>query len=238
MNRHKRQEKKEKRKEKKESDAPKDVIDHSMQTANRMWSDIKDRVRDNPDFANYSDSKKIEIYSEGEFAEFYTAFPIVSRYMICMGQFTNKAFKRFLLKCQNMQGRMRYMKGKEKEEEWTKRQADYVRYLWESYQKQVFSANEAQQVWQHAYQTLKKEFNDFNKMKEETEKRLAEEGKVNQAEVAKEMLTRMATGEQSLDPETTKELIAKLKLALVKQNHIKVMKQIDNEIERIRPTRF
>ena len=239
MSRHKRQLVKSKKlNESKEvhEEPAKDVIEHSMRTANKMWNDIKKRVKDNPDFVNYSDSKKVEIYSSSEFSEFYTAFPIVSRYMICMGQFTNKAFKRFLLKCKNMQNSTRFSKNKE--EDWTKRQADYVRYLWESYQTQTFSSNESQQIWQHAYQTLKQEFKDFSQMKDDTEKRLETEGKNNKAEVVKEMLKRMANKEQSLDEATSEKLLQKLKTALIIQNRNKLISQIDSDVERTRPTRF
>jgi hypothetical protein len=75
-------------------------------------------------------------------------------------------------------------------------------------------------------------------MKEDTEKRLDEEGKNNKAEVVKEMLRRMANEEQSLDGETTKDLVNRLKNELIKQKRKKLIAQIDSDVERIRPTRF
>ena len=73
-----------------------DVNTTQINKANEMWKDLKNRVKSNPKFAELPDSKKIEIYQKSEFKEFYTNFPIVSRYMICMGQFSVNAFRRFL----------------------------------------------------------------------------------------------------------------------------------------------
>ena len=143
---------------------PDQPIELSMQMANEMWDDLKKRVRADPSFIQLKDHEKVEVYQKTKFKDFYESFPIVCRYMLCMGQFSNKAFLRYLKKCEAMQPHKNPNKKREKgeaEDEWVKRQADYVRYLWESYQKQHFDKRDSNNIWQHAYQTLKQEFQDF-----------------------------------------------------------------------------
>ncbi len=226
------------------------VIDENtahINNASELWQDIKKRVRDDTDFVSLPDSKKIEIYQKSEFKDFYTNFPIVCRYMICMGQFSMKAFKRFLKKTQNMlklqqeQRQSRPITEKPKtnsEDEWVKRQADYVRYLWEAYQKSNFSTIEAQRVWQHAYTTLTKEFSDFKDLHKEIEEKLKVDGKTNKSEVVREMLSRVANEEQSFDEKTNEELIIKLNKQVIAQRRRNLLQQIKNDVETMLPTRI
>lgn len=214
------------------------TMETSIKQANELWDDLKKRVKDNPEFASLSDSKKIEIYQKSEFKEFYVNFPIVCRYMICMGQFSNKAFHRYLTKCETTtQPDVKREKGFA-ENEWVKRQADYVRYLWESYQKPHFKSSDAQQIWQHSYDTLKKEFDDFRDMHADVEKKLESDGRHNKAEMVKELLTRMSKQEQSLDQDTTTQLIDKLQTQLIQQRRKKLLTQINSDVELIPPTRI
>lgn len=227
-----------------------EVVDENSVHINKaaeLWQDIKKRVNDDPSFASLPDSKKIEIYQKSEFKDFYTNFPIVCRYMICMGQFSMKAYKRFLKKTQNMlklqqeQRQNRPLTEKPKtnsEDEWIKRQADYVRYLWEAYQKSNFSTLEAQRVWQHAYTTLTKEFSDFKDLHKEIEEKLKVDGKANKSEVVREMLSRVANEEQAFDKKTNDALIKKLNKQVIAQRRRKLLKQIKEDVETILPTRI
>ena len=219
----------------KKPESPKDAMEASIQEANRLWSDLKKRIIDDPEFAEKPDSEKVDLYQKSEFKDFYTNFPIVCRYMICMGQFSNKAFKRFLLKCKAMESR----KGKGSdaaEDALIQRQSDYVRYLWESYQRQHFSTTEAQNVWQHAYQTLIQEFKDFKEMHKEAEEKLKTEQTYNKSAMVKELLKRISNEEQSLDENTTKDLIKKLEEQVNAQRRKNLLSQIKKDIETVPPT--
>jgi hypothetical protein len=214
----------------------KDVIDISIEVANKLWQDLKKRIADDPKFVKKPDAEKIEIYQKSEFKEFYTNYPIVCRYMVCMGQFSNKAFKRYLLKCKTMSSQKDNAKHNS-EDEWVQRQADYIRYLWEAYQKQHFNASDAQEIWKHAYNTLTQEFADFKKLHEEVENKLKIDEKYNKSSMVKELLQRLSTSEQTLDSNTTTTLIKKLENKLYIQRKNSLITQIDKDVKKIEPTR-
>jgi hypothetical protein len=209
------------------------IMDANINIANKLWDDIKKRVADDPEFVKKSDNEKIELYQTSEFKDFYVNFPIVSRYMICMGQYSNKAFKRFLIKCKTMHDVKPSIAKKNTEDEWIKRQADYIRYLWESYQRQHFSSTDSQNIWQHAYQTLSQEFKDFKKMHKETEDKLKLNDKYNKTELTKELLNRLSNEDQSLDDDTTKNLLLKLQDKVFTQRKNILIKQINNDVKKI-----
>ena len=214
----------------------KDVIDISIEVANKLWQDLKKRIADDPKFVKKSDAEKIEIYQKSEFKEFYTNYPIVCRYIVCMGQFSNKAFKRYLLKCKTMSSQ-KDNANHNSEDEWVQRQADYIRYLWEAYQKQHFNASDAQEIWKHAYNTLTQEFADFKKLHEEVENKLKIDEKYNKSSMVKELLQRLSTSEQTLDSNTTTTLIKKLENKLYVQRKNSLITQIDKDVKKIEPTR-
>jgi hypothetical protein len=217
----------------------KDHIEVSTLVATKMWNDIKKRVTEDPKFVGLPDTEKVAIYQNSEFKEFYTEFPIVSRYMVCMGQFSSKALKKYLLKCKNVQHDP--VKSREKgytEDQWVQRQADYVRYLWESYQRQHYSPSESTNIWNHAYKTLKQEFKDFRNMHEEIENKLKDSDKSNKGEMVKELLKRLTTQEQTFNNEdTTNTLVDKLKEQVLEQRKKNLIKSINEDIEQIPPTR-
>ena len=187
------------------------VIDSNIDVAIKLWNNIKKKVTEDPTFVKMSDTDKISLYQKSEFTNFYTEFPIVSRYMICMGQFSVNAFKKYLLKCKNVEHDS--IKSKERgysEDQWIQRQSDYVRYLWESYQKINFSKIESDDIWKNTYEILKQEFKDFKDLHKNIEDKLDKEKITNKEEMVKELLSRLANNEQSLDDTTTKNLIASL----------------------------
>jgi hypothetical protein len=218
------------------ADESKDLAELNIELANKLWKDLKDRIKDNPSFIKKSDAEKIETYQTSEFKVFYTNFPIVCRYMICMGQFSNKAFKRYLMKCKMMENKR--TPDYNAEDEWVKRQADYVRYLWEAYQKQHFNANDAKNIWQHAYKTLSQEFVDFKKLHTEVEAKLKNDDQYNKASMVKELLQRVSNEEQSLDSDTTNTLIKKLEDKLYIQRKKKLLDQIIKDVKKIEPSRI
>jgi hypothetical protein len=214
-----------------------DKNDPNIKCANDLWVDLKKRVASDPTFAELPDKEKVEIFQNGEnkiYKEFYNTYPIVCRYMICMGQFSNIAFKRFLEKCKNME---KTLSKEDKEEQWVMRQADYVRYLWEAYQKNRFDINEAKYVWKHAYETLSKELKDFKNMHDKTEEKLKAEEKYNKSALVKELVKRVANGDQKLSGDSEQHLIKGLKARVAHQRRRKLLDSIKN-LPRIPPTRI
>lgn len=215
-------------------DVSKDIDKEStdIKFANNLWNDIKRRVKEDPEFVKMSDNEKVDLYRKGEFKDFYTTYPIVCRYMICMGQFSNKAFKRFLSKCKVM---MTQAKQGDGDDQWIMRQADYVRYLWEAYQKGRFTADEAQSIWKHSYDTLAKEFKDFKDMHKETEEKLKKDEMYNKASLVKELAARVANNEQNLSSESERELLGALKVRVAQQRRKLLLESI-NDLPKIQPT--
>lgn len=219
---------------------PTDRIEIAIKEASSMWGDLKDRIKTNPEFIELKDEEKVNIFQK-KYKDFYTEFPIVSRYMVCMGQYSNKAFKRYLIKCKSVKPvpPQERVEGYT-EDQWVQRQADYVRYLWESYQTQHFSSSDAQGIWQHAYQTLKKEFKDFKDMHKVIEEKLKSEDKIGKAELVKELLQRLSdqSSGQSLDDDTTEKLVGMLKEKALNRRKTNLINQINEDVELIPPTRI
>jgi RNA polymerase-interacting CarD/CdnL/TRCF family regulator len=215
---------------------PVDSNEQAIKNATELWNDIKQRIKRTPEFINMSDSEKINIYQKSKFKEFYTSYPIVCRYMICMGQFSVKAFNRFLKKCETMNTFPQKRGSEASEEQWIMRQADYVRYLWESYQKQHFSTVESQNIWKHAYDTLKQEFKEFKDMHKKVEDKLKTDEKFNKAELVKELVNRIANEEQSLSENSTQHLLHNLKVKVLQQRRRNLAEQIKKDVPRVMPS--
>lgn len=153
-----------------------------------------------------------------------------------MGQYSSRAFKRYLIKVQNF----KYPEVREKgymEDQWVRRQADYIRYLWEAYQRGHYNNAEAQSIWQEAYKTLKQEFLDFRDMHENIEKNLEIEKEKHKQELITELMNRLSSGEQSLDSKKMNELIEVLRVQLLQQRKEKVNEQIKEKVTLVNPTR-
>jgi len=232
-----------------QDDTTQDMV---LKTADQIWKLVKEfaknsdsSVRDmSPDdkkayfethnikdikyFMEWSDKAKQEYFRTTlGFDTFMNEFPIVSRYMIVMGQYSAKAFKRMLDRVRKVkhpppQEREKgYM-----EDQWIRRQADYVRFLWEAYQKKHFNNAEAKWVWEDTYKKLKGEFDDFrNKYKQIEEETKKEKERYN-AENAKDLLHRLSTGVQSLEQKETDRLIELLSQKVHKKHVVKVMKEL------------
>jgi len=199
-----------------------DYIEKALADGQKLWNAVKEASKD-PNFAGLPDSKKIDAFAS--FHQFNTEFPIVSRYLICMGQYSGKAFKRQLLKVKNTKHPEVPEKGY-MEDQWVCRQADYVRYLWESYQRGHFNNAEAKAIWDEAYKNLKKEFTDFREMHGKVEKKLEREKAANKSALVSELMERLASGKQSLDDGQMKELIEVLSIQLAYQRKEKLVSQI------------
>lgn len=212
----------------------KEYIDTALTEAQKLWIVIKKKSKD-PEFVKLPDKDKIDSVSL-EFHAFHKEFPIVSRYIVCMGQYSHKAFRRYLIKVKNFKPPENRDKGY-MEDQWVRRQADYVRYLWEAYQRGHFNQSEAKNIWQEAYQTLKKEFVDFKNMHDSIEKDLEKDTAKNKVERVSELMNRLSSGDQSLDDRSMKELLEVMKIQLLQQRKENVTKEITSTVEKIKPSR-
>jgi hypothetical protein len=122
------------------------------------------------------------------------------------------------------------------EDQWIRRQADYVRYLWESYQHGHWNMDDAKYIWDDAYKSLKGEFDDFrDKHKEIEESRKVEEKKLKVSN-AKDLLDRLCTGKQILDQQDEKELLYNLKARLYKRRFSNALKELTTKYDEIPAT--
>lgn len=180
-------------------------------------------------FMPLSDKDKLEYFREKlDCKEFMAEYPIVSRYMIVHGQYSNKAFRRMLEKIRKVvhpppdKREKGYM-----EDQYVRRQADYVRYLWEAYQKGHYNTGEAQAVWESTYKRLKGEFDDFRNKYKDIEESVKLEKKQLAASNAKDLLDRLRTGVQTISNDAdAKKLLYDVKTVLYKRRYLNCLKQL------------
>ncbi len=216
-------------KTKEDFSVPRDKV---LQKASELWNILKEHAKKNPDFKSLEDQEKLDLFrTKFGYALFMDEFPIVSKYMICKGQYSSKAFDRMLSKIEKTvhpppdKREKGYM-----EDQWVRRQADYVQYLWESYQKRHQNTAERQFVWRAAYDNLKKEFDDFRNMHKEVEERVKEEKKTLAGQNVRELLQRVADGQQTLTSEEEQFLVEELrKLSDKKAEGLLDTKEDDNK---------
>ena len=189
------------------------TADELIKMAEEMYKQLKTMAKTDEKFLPLGDKAKLEIFREKlGYNEFMNEYPIMTRYMVCMGQYSSKAFRRFLEKIRmtkhppDGQREKGYM-----EDQWIRRQADYVRYLWEAYQKSHYNTAEASWIWEDAYKNLKGEFDDFRNKYEELKVSTKEEAKKLNGESAKDLLERLQTGKQKLSDADAQLLLKKLK---------------------------
>lgn len=187
------------------------TIDAIVQLGRKLWKAVIKVAKETPDFKEWADKKKLEHFRNGlGYEEFMNEFPIVARYMICMGQFKARALRRMLDKMSRTVDPPVEQQAKNyREDLFCKRQADYIRFLWEEYQSHP-NPEEGRFIWQDAYKRLKGEFDDFRDMYDDTKKRIEEEKEKYKAQNAKELLERLSTGLQHLPEQQTADLVIEL----------------------------
>ena len=205
--------------------------------AAQFWKDVQQYVKTHPEFKNMEDKRKMDFFRDKlGYDMFMSEFPIVSRYMICLGQFNMKAFVRFLDKCEKTIHPPAESREKGyNEDQWVRRQADYVQYLWESYQKGHYNNAEKQWIWQETYKRLKGEFDDFRNMHKDIENKVKEEKVMLQAQNARELLERLVTGQQKLSPEEEVFLLDSLQELSVKRTFSNVLTQLKSKHPEVEP---
>lgn len=201
----------------------KEYIDTALNEAKRIWKDLKSKAKDKV-FMALPDEEKSKIYT-GKYKEFAQEFPIVFRYMVCMGQYKKRAFHRYLLKVKNFKPPTDRSKDY-MEDQWVRRQADYLRYLWEEYVGRGYDNREAKRIWESAYNSLKKEFTDFRDLHAKVEEDLRRQKKKNKTELVSELMGRLSRGEQSIDNDKMAQLVEVMQTQLLRQRKSKTLKEL------------
>jgi hypothetical protein len=193
-----------------------------------MWKKLKETLKEVKEFPEWEDKKKLDYFRDKlKYSEFMTEFPIVSRYLVVMGQYSNKAFSRMLYRIRTVQHPPADKREKGYiEDQWVRRQADYIRYLWEAYQKNHYSTVEAGYVWEDAYTKLKGEFDDFRNKFKKIEEKTKEEKEKFKADNAKDLLKRLSTGKQTLSDGEMNSLMDTLRLKLNRRRFSNVLEQL------------
>ena len=182
-------------------------IAKNKKTAYDFYCAIKELSKDEK-FINANDADKLKQIPL-EFQRFHADFPVVTKYLVCMGQFNMKAYLRYMELVTTPPTEKE--KTMDKEELWIQQQAKYVQFLWESYQKGKESRLESNRVRREAYDTLKKEMEEFKEMQDTIKEELKEENTINKKELTVELLKRLVNQEQSLKEADIQSLITTLK---------------------------
>jgi hypothetical protein len=210
----------------------KEAEDRLFATANEIFDKYKE-VENDKEYMQKTDKQKIEYFRDKlGYVNFFNDFPIMARYMVCTGKYSPKAFRRYLDKCKLVKHPPPEKRPKNyMEDQWIMRQADYVRYLWESEQRGHVDFKRAQAVWEHAYKSLRGEFDDFRDKYKNVEEDVKKDKIKYQAENARELLSRIASGEQQLGERSTYILLQMLKdIAIKKKYKTEVMGELGKKL--------
>lgn len=154
----------------------------SIKLATTIWSKIQSSKKD-PEWNKKTIQEKMQHFeSHPTFGKFTIKHSIPLRYMIQYGEFNLDAFKKYLNALEKV--------GYHSKDDWVKRQADYVKFLWQAYNPHR-NLKEANIEWQIAYQSIKAEMDsfesDYERAKKETENRIAEASR-EKKELLKQLL--------------------------------------------------
>lgn len=201
--------------------------------AERIWYGLN-VVSLNPEFMKLNDEEKLMSIRK-EFMEFSDNFPIVIKFMVCMGQYSRNAFRKFLKICEERLNGAIAMEAAKKEKgymerQWIECQAFYVRFLWEHYNTKHINLKESEAVWKHAVEELTAEFQQFRELHANTEDKVKHDTNRRKTLLLNEMVERIATGEQKLDEQDMQTLVNKLKNTLFKQRYRKVVDSIKSDV--------
>ena len=148
-----------------------------LKDAEVIWSDFNNRLKNDKDFVKLNPDERLEFYQKNN-SNFTMNFPIVLRYMIQLGQFSKKAFSRFIKKLLNNPYRS--------ELEYCERQADYVKYLFMELSPS-HNMKEAQEIWKKSYDMLAKEVEIFKQAEETVKEKMEKNNNQNNLEKREEL---------------------------------------------------
>lgn len=208
-----------------------DYVKVALTEAEQIWINTQILMKTD-DYKTMTDTDKVSLIQK-DFAEFYKNFPIVARYMICLGQYRMKAFRRMLIKCNETKKPKGQENTKDMNEKlWVDRQADYIRFLWEDYQDgNSFDMKDSDDIWTQTHKLLTEEFQQFKDLHDDAEKKIKSDATKHKKELLYEMSSRIISGEQSLTDDTAINLLNKLKAKLFKQRYGSVIKSINTGIQ-------
>lgn len=209
-----------------------DYVKVALIEAEQIWLNVQILMK-SEQYKNMTDDEKISLIQR-DFAEFYKNFPIVSRYMICLGEYRSVAFKKMLIKCNETKapsGKGKEIQTKESQKDlneklWVERQADYVRFLWEELQGINFNQDDSNSVWQQTHDSLSAEFLQFKTMHADAEAKIKTDSLAHKKELLYELSERIVSGQQNLNDDTAKALLSKLLDKLYMQRSKKMIKEL------------
>ena len=216
-----------------EQKEPKELLNK----AGELWKKVKQLAKEDKRFVELSDKDKLKYFREElGHREFMNEYPVMTRYMICMGQYSAKAFNRFLTKLRITKHPPADKREKGyMEDQWIRRQADYVQYLWEAYKKGHYDTGERQYIWQQAYKNLRGEFDDFRDKYKEIEKTTKEQKKEFKASNARDLLERLKTRTQNLNEQDSLELLQMLKQRRIHRWFKNTLQELTRSVKLVPP---
>jgi hypothetical protein len=144
--------------------------------AKKIQTDLKLKLKETA-FKDLDSEDRLKYYQK-KYNEFAMHFPLVLRYMVQLGQYNQKAFKRFIAKLQTCPYRT--------ELEYCERQADYIKYLYMELNTH-YDNKRAAAVWKNAFTMLKNELEIFKNAEESVKKNLEKNNEMNNIEKRKEL---------------------------------------------------
>jgi hypothetical protein len=210
-----------------------DGVKMSIMEAEKIWMNVKIFQIQYPEiFAKYTFEEKTNLVSTN-FEAFFKAFPIVSKFMAVHLQYDRKAFRKYLLKFDTIKPNENKNDPANKSK-WIEREAYYVQYLWEAKQPGRINRKEAQQVWQNAYTSIKKEEEDFQNMYKSSEKAIKQKDAKYKSELLVEAVQRIESAEQVPDsPELLLKQYNMLVDRLYKQRYDNFVKILPDHVSKI-----
>lgn len=94
-------------------------LDDLLSLGNKIWNE----VRNNPDIKDEKKSEEIYYSTYNKYREFGSSFPLILRWMVQMSRYSEKAFKKFLMKYSTANISTK--------KDFLMLQADYIVYLYE-----------------------------------------------------------------------------------------------------------
>lgn len=205
--------------------APTDLV----QRVNQMYKYLKNYIKANPEFKTWNDKKKLEHFrSIEDYSKLISELPIVTKYMICLGQYSSRALERVVAKTERLTHSPPENRPKGYEQDqWLCRQADYAQYLWEENRKgKHIDSVERKMVWERTYNLLKKEFDDFKDKYSEVEKMVKEDKKRQDGSRVREMLERIVSKQQELSDRGMSTLRPNIDMLLYKNIYENVLREL------------
>jgi hypothetical protein len=222
--------------EKPAEEKPTLTFDHSVKNstiakANAMWEVVKEQ-RKLPVVARMTDKQRLTYFREKmQYKMLMDELPIVTRYMICMGQYSARALARVIDKSAALVHPPPEKRPKNyTQEQWICRQADYVQYMWEDYNKKKHTnMAERKYVWDSTYKLLKGEFDDFKTLHSDMTQHVEEEKKQLAGSLARDLLKRVQEKSQKMKDADQIVLADQLINLLHKKAFDSVMIELQNE---------